>query len=211
MSNRLFQSVVHQMKDAIDRVIGVVDESLCVAACSDLSRVGMTCDTVTAEHFAAVDAFTVDGYTYKPFGSRPRTEYLLFVEGDDAQAAAYASLLAVSLTSIKQYYDEKYDRGNFVKNVIMDNILPGDIYLKAREMHFNSEVNRVAFLIRADNHSDISAFDVVQNLFPDKNKDFVININETDIALIKEIRADISAKDLEKLARSIVDTLSGEF
>ena len=57
----------------------------------------------------------------------------------------------------------------------------------------------------------MSAYDVVQNLFPDKNKDFVININETDIALIKEIRSNIETKDLEKLARSIVDTLSGEF
>ena len=44
------------------------------------------------------------------------------------------------LSSIKQYYDEKYDRSNFIKNVILDNILPGDIYLKARELHFNSDV-----------------------------------------------------------------------
>ena len=27
MSNRLFQGVIHQMKDAIDRVIGVIDEN----------------------------------------------------------------------------------------------------------------------------------------------------------------------------------------
>ena len=44
------------------------------------------------------------------------------------------------LSSIKQYYDEKYDRGNFIKNVILDNILPGDIYLKARELRFGSDV-----------------------------------------------------------------------
>ena len=133
------------------------------------------------------------------------------MEGTDDQAAKFAALLAVSLSSIKQYYDEKYDRGNFVKNVILDNILPGDIYLKARELRFNNDVNRVVLLIRISARTDISAYDIVQNLFPDKNKDFVININETDIALIKEIRAGIESKDLEKLARSIVDTLGGEF
>ncbi len=58
-------------------------------------------------------------------------------------AQKYVQLLAVSLSSIKQYYDEKYDRGNFIKNVILDNILPGDIYLKARELRFNSDVSRV--------------------------------------------------------------------
>ena len=61
------------------------------------------------------------------------------------------------------------------------------------------------------NKTDISAYDVIQNLFPDKNKDFVININETDIALVKEVRPGIDAKDLTKLASSIVDTLGSEF
>ena len=211
MSNRLFQGVVHQMREAIDRTIGVIDETLSVIACSDLGRIGEVSDAVTAESFSAQDLFVKGGYTYKPFGSRPRAEHILFVEGTDDQAAKFAALLAVSLSSIKQYYDEKYDRGNFVKNVILDNILPGDIYLKARELRFNNDVNRVVLLIRISARTDISAYDIVQNLFPDKNKDFVININETDIALIKEIRAGIESKDLEKLAHSIVDTLGGEF
>lgn len=211
MSNRLFQGVVHQMREAIDRTIGVIDETMSVIACSDLGRIGEVSDSVTAESFSLQEAFVKDGYTYKPFGSRPRAENILFVEGTDEEAGKFAALLAVSLSSIKQYYDEKYDRGNFVKNVILDNILPGDIYLKARELRFNNDVCRAVLLIRIAARTDISAYDVVQNLFPDKSKDFVININETDIALVKEIRAGIDSHDLEKLARSIVDTLGGEF
>ncbi len=211
MSNRLFQGVVHQMWEAAGRNIGVIDETMTVIACSDLARVGEAVTVISAEAFTAQDAFAVEGCTYKAFGSRPHCEFVLFVEGDDAEAARYAALLAVSLQNIKQYYDEKYDRSNFVKNVILDNILPGDIYLKARELRFNSDVSRAVLLVRINNTTDISAFDVIQNLFPDKAKDFVVNINETDIALIKEIRAGIESRDLEKLARSIVDTLSSEF
>ena len=66
-------------------------------------------------------------------------------------------------------------------------------------------------LIKVTSKTDVSAYDVVQNLFPDKNKDFVININETDIALVKEIRNNIDPRDIDKLAGSIVDTLSSEF
>ena len=211
MSNRLFHGVIHQMKDVIGRTIGVIDETMTVIACSDLSRIGEPVETVSAEAFVGQDAFVRDGYTYRPFGTIPRSKYIVFVEGTDNEAATYAAILAISLVNYKQYYDEKYDRSNFVKNVILDNILPGDIYLKARELHFNSDVNRVVLLIRVTSPSDISAFDVVQNLFPDKSKDFVININEADIALIKEIRPSIEAKDLDKLARSIVDTLGSEF
>ena len=66
-------------------------------------------------------------------------------------------------------------------------------------------------MIKVTSRTDVSVYDVIQNLFPDKAKDFVININENDIALVKEIRTGIEQKDLEKLANSIVDTLSGEF
>ena len=37
MSSRIFQSVIIQMKDATDRVVGVVDSQGFVVACSELS------------------------------------------------------------------------------------------------------------------------------------------------------------------------------
>ena len=40
MSNRLFQSVIHQMKDAVDRTIGVIDETGVIIACSELVKIG---------------------------------------------------------------------------------------------------------------------------------------------------------------------------
>ena len=69
------------------------------------------------------------------------------MEGADATAAQFAALLAISLQSIKQYHDEKFDKTNFIKNVVLDNILPGDIYAKARELHFVSDVQRVVLLL----------------------------------------------------------------
>ena len=127
-------------RQAIDRVIGVVDETATIISCSELSKIGEVNGFVSFELSDTHDTFVLDGYTYKPFGSRLKPEYAVFVEGSDEAAAKYAAILAVSLTSIKQYYDEKYDRNNFIKNVILDNILPGDIYVKARELHFNTDV-----------------------------------------------------------------------
>ncbi len=211
MSNRLFQGIIHQMRDTIDRTIGVVDESSVIIACSELGKIGEVCEEITPEELASSDVFVTDEYSFKSFGSRPRPEYAVFVAGKDPEAQKYVKILSVSLNSIKQCYDEKYDRGNFIKNVILDNILPGDIYLKSHELHFDSDVSRVCMLVKIAEKNDISAYDVLQNLFPDKNKDFIININETDIALVKEIKPNIDEKDIDKLASSIVDTLSGEF
>jgi len=52
---------------------------------------------------------------------------------------------------------------------------------------------------------------MVQNLFPDKNKDYVISVSEQDIVLIKEIRPGMDVRDIEKIADSLVDTLNTEF
>lgn len=198
------------MKDAIDRTIGVVDENGTVIACSELGKIG---ENVAVDFLSssATDAFVFGGVTYRAIGSAQLGEYYIFVSGVDPMAEKYCTVLAISFSNIKYYYDEKFDRSNFIKNVILDNILPGDIYLKSRELRFNTDVSRIVLLIRSTEPSDVVIYDVVQNLFPEKVKDFVISINETDIAIVKETTRDIEIKDVEKLALSISDTLSGEF
>jgi carbohydrate diacid regulator len=211
MPNRLFQGIVNQMRDAIDRNIGVVDESGSVIACSELGQIGeIRKGVVSAGVFSGAQT-CVDGSTYKAFGSSLHPEYAVFVDGTDDLSKHYADIIAVAFSQIKQNNDEKFDRANFVKNVILNNILPGDIYIKSRELHFNNDATRVVFIIRVPQKTDVSVYDVIQNFFPDKTKDFVININESDIALIKEVRSNVEMKDLEKLARSICDTLATEF
>ena len=211
MSNRLFQGIIHQMKDAIDRTIGVVDASGTIICCSDLMRIGETGVVDMKEVLANGEIKVIGGKTFLAISAQNHPDSAIFVDGNDENAKNYAKLISISLGGIKQYYDVKFDRSNFIKNVILDNILQGDIYLKTRELGFNNEVSRCVLLIRTAERSEVSVSETVQNLFPDKNKDFVININETDIALVKEVRQGNEIKDLEKLARSIVDSLHTEF
>ncbi len=106
MSNRLFQGVIHQMRDSIDRTIGVIDESSVIIACSELGKIGEVTESVTAEDIASQAAFVSGNYTYKSLAAahaRIRSVRLR----QRPEAAKYVGLLAVSLKSIKQYYDEK--------------------------------------------------------------------------------------------------------
>jgi carbohydrate diacid regulator len=210
MSNRLFQGVIHQMKDSIDKTFGVIDENRTIIACSELGRIGEAINIPADLSFSETSVQSM-GYTFKAVNPSQNSDYVVFVEGDDLIAEKYCSVIAVAFMNIKFYYDEKYDRGNFIKNIILDNILPGDIYIKARELYFNSDVMRTVILIRVNEPGDVSVYDIIQNLFPDKSKDFVININETDIALVKETKPGIDSKDIEQLASTIADTLTGEF
>ncbi len=209
MANRVFQGVVNQMKEAIDRTVGVIDETGTIISCSDPSRIGEVRDSLTIER-TSEESFINSGYSYYLFSSNKRNDFAAFVKGVDEQAQRYAMLVAISLQNIKQYHDEKFDKVNFIKNVVLDNILPGDIYAKARELHFTTDVGRVVLLFRVTSGNDISAYDIVSGLFPDKQKDFVFNISESDTVLVKEIKRGIDQSDIIKLATSISDTLNNE-
>ena len=211
MSNRLFQGIIHQMGNTLERSVGVIDISTTIVACSELSRVGESISNLNFSSITASDMVAIDGYTYKCFGNSLHPEFAVFVSGTDEMAKKFCLILSITMGNVKQYYDEKYDKANFIKNVLLDNVLPGDIYLKSRELGFSTEVTRVCILIKILSKSDASAYEVVQGLFPDKTKDFTINIDETSVALVKELKPDIDETDIEKLAKSIADTLSGEY
>jgi carbohydrate diacid regulator len=122
-------------------------------------------------------------------------------------------MLAVSMYNIKILHDEKYNKASFIKNIILENILPGDIYIKSKELKFSEKVERIIYLIRFAGHCDYNSFDIIQNMFPDKQKDFVISIDESSIALLREIKMENSSEpneEIEKVANEIVDTVSAE-
>lgn len=211
MSNRLFQGIIHQMKDAVDRVIGVLDENGIIISCSDLAKIGGTRQGVRDELSYTSETVMSGGYTYKPIGSGAKTEYIVFVEGEDKQAERLAAILSISLGSIKGLYDDKYDKASFIKNVILDNILPSDIYLKSKELHFSNDVMRIVMLIKFIGKNEIIPYQMVQNMFPDKNKDYVISVDESDIVLVKEVKPNYDTRAIEKIAQSISDTFGTEF
>ena len=101
MSNRLFQGVIYQMKDAFDRVIGVVDENGVVISCSDLGKMGDIRQGVHEELPFSNEFVAVGGYTYRYMGTGVKNEYVVFVEGEDKMAEKMSKLLAVSMGNIK--------------------------------------------------------------------------------------------------------------
>ncbi len=211
MSNRLFQGIIQQMKEAIDRVIGIVDENGIVIAASELSGIGETRQGVREELSYAGDMIRYEGYTYRPIGNAVKSEYIVFVEGTDEVAEKNSLVLAITLNNIKSLYDEKYDKSSFIKNIILDNILPSDIYIKSKELHFSTDVSRIVYLIKFFGKVDVVPFDMVQNMFPDKSKDYVISVGENDIVLVREVKANYDTREVEKIAHTMADTFSSEF
>ena len=210
MQNRLFQNTLTQLKKDIKRVVGVIDDSETIIACSDEMRIGNTVDNIFTVFDVVGEIKCIGNYTYKKIETFNKMEYLVFCEGDDEIATNACSLLGVHFLTLKQYYDEKYDRNSFVKNIIVDNILPGDVVFRTRELHITIDVKRVVFLIRISKSIENSAIDILQNLFPDKKKDFVMRIDDHDMVVIKEFHDNVTRDEVIKTAQNIFDTLGSE-
>ena len=212
MSSRIFQNVIIQMKDAVDRTIGVVDEQGFVVASSELAMIGSRLDDFHLYEF--------DG-TERPVATGTRTfcalyspgakfDYAAFTEGTDALSRTICAIAAVAFNEAKNNYEEKHNKAAFIKNIISDNILPGDVYVRAKELHFVTDEPRVVLLVRQVENPDVASVETIQRIFPDKQKDFVLNINETDIVLVKSLPNANCPEEILKAARSIEKTLMEE-
>ena len=109
MSSRVFQSIVLQMKECTDRVIGVVDAQGTVVSCNQLSRIGEKWEgAASALNVNESPAIIYGDKTFKPLSSRgSHFDYAAFVQGSDEQAKLICSMVTVALNSAKAYYTRK--------------------------------------------------------------------------------------------------------
>ena len=141
MSNSVFQSVIVQLRDITDRSFGVIDTEGCVVSCTDMSILGERWTDAALKVANAADSIVTFGQrSFKAIlGNSNVLEYAVFCSGDDEMARSFCQMAYIALNDAKTFYEEKHDRGTFVKNIIMDNILPGDIYIRAKELHFATD------------------------------------------------------------------------
>ena len=210
MSNRLFQTVIHQMKDVLGRTIGVIDENGIIIACSELGKIGESRQRIREELTYSPGAINYDGYCYRFITASGKNDCICFAEGNDSEADKITQLLSIALGNIKNLYDEKYDKGSFIKNIILDNILPSDIYVKSNELHFSNDECRAVLVVKFHGATDVPPYEIVQGIFDESNKDYVISISEQDIVIVKEMERNEGNEDLEAFAKSLLKTVHDE-
>ena len=208
MSSRIFQSVIQQMKEATRRTFGVTDDQGNVIASSDLTMMGYTIDEIrTAVPDAGGELFAAGSRTCRALAGGGSGTYVVFVEGQDELAKSVCILAAVALGEAKAGYDEKNNAATFVKNIISDNILPGDVYVRAKELRFNTETPRGVFIVRQADGAELAVLEYLQTLYPARDKEFILSMSETDIVVIRELPAGFEPDELERAATQMQQSI----
>lgn len=210
MSQNLFKSVVSQYKSIIDYPFGILDDEFYVLASSDESVTGQYVsdleDLIHKDEHIILNRNTA----YKPIYSKGKLEFIVYLENTSESSLKLLNILSIAFLNLKQVQDEKLDKSVFIKHLLQDSILPSDIYVKAKELRISTDTKRVVYIIKVASEHGETVYDILYNMYPSKNIDFLVSIDEETIVLVKEMPDNLTAKAIDKEAILIKNTINSE-
>lgn len=156
------------------------------------------------------DSQEVGGCQYFKVYDDSQLEYVLLVKGGAEDVHVIGKIAVFQLQNLIGAYKERFDKDNFIKNLLLDNLLLVDIYNRAKKLHIDAEANRVVYIIETKMEKDNNALETVRTLFATKTKDFITAVNEKNIIIVKEVKANETYENLEQTAYVIRDMLNAE-
>ena len=158
------------------------------------------------------DSQVVNGCQFFKIFDEGQLEFVLLAQGASEDVYMVGKLASFQVQNLLTAYKERFDKDNFVKNLLLDNLLLVDIYIRAKKLHVENNVPRLVYLIESNNDSETNTnvMDVIRGIYPVKTKDFITAVDENNIILVKDVSEDTSRSGLEKIAGTIGSMLSSE-
>lgn len=117
-------------------------------------------------------------------------------------------LAAFQLSSLLTAYKERFDKDNFIKNLLLDNLLLVDIYNRAKKLHIPTEVRRVVFIIESSRDRVNAALDSVRSHCGSKSRDFITAVDEKNVIVVKELAPNEGYDEMIKEAQGMKEAAS---
>ena len=204
------------LQNTIDGLKGITRIDLCVM---DTDGKSLASTFAEQENYEAsvlsfvdspADSQVIQGYQFFKIFDEHQLEYILLANGGSDDVYMVGKIAAFQIQNLLIAYKERFDKDNFIKNLLLDNLLLVDIYNRAKKLHIDTEVRRVIFIVETAHEKDSSMVDHVRSLLGNKSKDFVTAVDEKDIIIVKELSSSDGHAELEKMAESILELLQGE-
>ena len=156
------------------------------------------------------DSQVIQGCQFFKIFDEQQLEYVLLAGGESEDVYMLGKIAAFQVQSLLVAYKERFDKDNFIKNLLLDNLLLVDIYNRAKKLHIDTEAKRVIFIIETSHEKDSVALDNVRNLLGGKSRDFVTAVDEKNIIVVKELADKAGSRELEKMGKEMMEILRAE-
>jgi carbohydrate diacid regulator len=210
ISNQILQSTIDGLKNITRREMSVIEREGKVVATTEEDMVNASVDNIDIFVNSPAENQQVQGFQYFKVFDNGNTEYIVMIKGEDEETYRIGKITAFQIQNLLVAYKERYDRDNFIKNLLLDNLLLVDIYSRAKKLHIENSARRIVYLIETEIDKELNVVEIVRNIFPTKLKDFVTAVDEKSIILVKELKEKDGREEIEAIAKSIYDTLTAE-
>ena len=186
ISNQILQNTIDGLKAITRTDLCVIDVEgkILVATFPDAEQFVAPAQTFVE---SPADSQVVNGCQFFKVFDDHQLEYILLAYGDSEDVYMIGKIAAFQIQNLLVAYKERFDKDNFIKNLILDNLLLVDIYNRAKKLHIETEVRRVVFLVETNREKDGNELEKIRGLFGGKSKDFVTAVDEKNIIVVKEL------------------------
>ena len=194
ISNQILQSTVEGLK-------GIARVDLCVMD-TDGKEVASTADmgkcSGAAVEFAAspADSQEIQGYQYFKVYDEQQLEYILIAGGVGEDVYMIGKMAAFQLQSLLVAYKERFDKDNFIKNLLLDNLLLVDIYSRAKKLHIQTDIARAVLIVESGDGQDSNVLELTREHLGG-GKDFVTAVDENNVIVVKELAEDDPVREID--------------
>ncbi len=209
ISNQILQSTIEGLKNIarIDLCVCDTDGNMLASTFGDPE---ITTETIVNFTLSPADSQVVAGFQFFKVFDEHQLEYVMLAKGSSDDVYMVGKIAAFQVQNLLVAYKERFDKDNFVKNLLLDNLLLVDIYNRAKKLHIEVSAKRVVYVIETKNEKDVNALETVRSLFTGRVKDFITAVDEKNIIVVREVKQGETADDLEKTAQVMVDMLNTE-
>lgn len=137
-------------------------------------------------------------------------EYILVSNGTSEDTYMLGRVAVSEIQNLIVAYKERFDKNNFIQNLLLDNMLLIDVYNRAKKLHIDTEVRRIVYIIETKYEKDNTAMEIVKGLFSSRTKDFITAVDEKSIILVQELREGDDYEEVEQTAKMLRDMLNTE-
>lgn len=206
ISNQILQSTIEGLKN-IGRIdLAVMDvEGKEIASTCDMRDCMLRCVEFSK---SPADSQEVQGCQYFKIYDEYQLEYILVVRGTGDGAYMVGKMSAFQIQSLLVAYKERFDKDNFVKNLLLDNLLLVDIYSRSKKLRIPTEQKRTVMLIQATNCREINMLELTKASFGSSAREFITAVDEKDVIIIKDLAEHEGNSDVDRYAKGIIEQLT---
>ena len=209
ISNQIIQTSIDELK-AITKVDLCIYDITGSLVASTAEKGSLSNDFVTSFAQSPADSQVINGCQFFKVFDDHQLEYVLLAYGDSEDVYMIGKIASFQIQNLLVAYKERFDKDNFIKNLLLDNLLLVDIYNRAKKLHIDIEVRRVVFIVETNREKDGNELEKIRSLFGGKSKDFVTAVDEKNIIVVKELAENETYDDLRKTAEVILNLFRSE-